>query len=112
MAEPAERFQVVLTTAGSDDEAHSIAGELVQRRLAACVNVISGVRSVYRWKGEIQRDDERLLIIKTSRRLFPRVREAIRELHSYEVPEILALPVEAGDPAYLGWMAGCLEEED
>ena len=112
MAESVSRFQVVLTTAGSDEEANSIAGELVRRRLAACVNVLSGVRSVYRWKGEIQRDEERLLIIKSSRRLFPRVREAIRELHSYDVPEILALPLEAGDPAYLGWLAGCLGEED
>ena len=74
--------------------------------------MLPGVCSVYRWKGEIQRDEERLLVIKTSRRLFPRVREAIRELHSYDVPEILALPVEAGDPAYLRWMADCLDEGD
>ena len=111
MARSEERFQVVLTTAGSDEEARAIAGALVRRRLAACVNILPGARSVYRWKGEIQEDEERLLLIKSSRRLFPAVREAIRELHSYDVPELLALPVEDGDPAYLGWLAECLGEE-
>ena len=112
MARSEERFQVVLTTAGSEEQARAIAGALVQRRLAACVNIVSGTCSIYRWKGEIQEEEEKLLVIKSSRRLFPALREAIRELHSYDVPELLALPVEDGDPAYLGWLADCLGEDD
>jgi len=108
MAEQSEGFQVVLTTAASDDQARAIARELVGRRLAACVSIVPRVLSVYHWQGEVQEEDERLLVIKTARRLFPRVREAIRETHSYEVPEVLALSVEAGDEAYLGWMRDCL----
>jgi len=111
MTEPVERFQIVLTTAGSDEQARELAGALVDRRLAACVNIVPGVRSVYRWKGEVQQEQEWLLVIKSSRRLFPALRDAVRELHSYEVPELLALPLEDGDPAYLGWLAGCLDEE-
>jgi periplasmic divalent cation tolerance protein len=112
MARTDERFQVVLSTAGSGEQARAIAGALVRRRLAACVNVLPGALSVYRWKGEIQEEEETLLVIKSARRLFPALREAIRELHSYEVPEILALSVEEGDPAYLGWLTDCLGEED
>jgi periplasmic divalent cation tolerance protein len=102
------RHQVVLVTAGSDDEARTLAGAIVERGLAACVNVLPPIRSVYRWKGRVQEDEERLLVIKSSRKLLPVLRETILELHSYEVPEILALPVEAGDPAYLRWMEECL----
>jgi periplasmic divalent cation tolerance protein len=101
---PATDFVVVLTTAGSEEQGEQIARELVARRLAACVNVVPGVCSVYRWKGEITRDEERLLLVKTTAGLFPAVREAIRELHTYELPEVLALPVADGDPAYLRWL--------
>lgn len=111
MTKTSEGFQVVLTTADSDDRASAIARDLVQRRLAACVSIVPRVRSVYRWQGEIREEDERLLVIKTSRVLFPRVREAIRETHSYEVPEVLAFTVEAGDPAYLRWMGDCLHRD-
>jgi periplasmic divalent cation tolerance protein len=98
-------FAIVLTTAGSDEEAARIATALVERRLATCVNVVPGVVSHYRWKGETCRDEERLLLIKTSERLFAEVSRAIRELHSYELPEAVMLRIGAGDGEYLAWLA-------
>lgn len=106
-----ERFLIVMTTAGSDVQAREIAKGLVERRLAACVSIVARACSVYRWKGAIEEEDEKLLIIKTAQSRFDRLREAIRELHSYEVPEILALPVETGDPEYLDWLRSCVVEE-
>ena len=97
---------IVLTTAGSDEQADSVASTLVEEKLAACVNVIGGVKSVYRWKGEIEKDNERLLVIKTTADLFDAVRRRIRELHSYELPEVIAVPISAGDPDYLAWLCG------
>jgi periplasmic divalent cation tolerance protein len=99
---------VVLTTADSDDVALRIARGLVEQRLAACVNVIPRITSVYRWKGRIQEDEERLLVIKSARRLIPQVRSEIRRLHSYELPEVLVLPIQEGDPEYLAWLDSCL----
>lgn len=95
---------VVLTTAGSDEQAGQIASALVEERLAACVNILGGVASVYRWKGQVTRDDERLLLIKTTEPLFETVRTRIRALHSYELPEIIALRIAAGDDAALDWI--------
>ena len=109
MASNDERHILVLTTAGSDEQAEQLARDLVDRRLAACVNMVGGVCSVYRWEGRIEREQERLLIIKTAARLFDRVREAIRELHSYDVPEILSVPIDDGDPDYLAWLGGQLD---
>lgn len=106
----AERFQLVLTTAGSQEQAQTIARELVRRRLAGCVSIVGQICSVFTWKGQLTEEDEKLLIIKTEKALFARLAEAIRELHSYEVPEILALPIRDGDPRYLEWLAGCLSE--
>lgn len=103
-----DRFRLVLTTAGSQAQAELLARELVERQLAACVNIVTGVCSVYRWKGQVTREEERLLLVKTEQRLLPRLRDAIRELHTYEVPEMLALTVREGDPDYLRWLAGCL----
>ncbi len=103
-----ERHILVLTTAGSDEQAEQLARALVERRLAACVNMVGGVCSVYRWEGQIEREEEKLLIIKTAARLFDRVRETIRELHSYDVPEILAVPIDDGDPDYVAWLRGQL----
>jgi periplasmic divalent cation tolerance protein len=103
-----ERFLLVLTTAGSADEASAIAQGLVERRLAACVNVVGPVRSVYRWQGAVQQEEERLLLIKTAERLYPELARAIAELHSYEVPEVLAFPVEGGAPSYLEWLGASL----
>ena len=105
MTDERDNFRVVLTTADSPELADKLARAIVERRLAACVNVVGPVRSVYRWKGEIVTDEERLLVIKSSAACFPRLRDAIRELHTYEVPEILALSVEDGDQPYLEWLA-------
>jgi periplasmic divalent cation tolerance protein len=103
-----DRFRIVLTTAGSDEQAESIARALVERRLAACVNFTS-VCSIYRWQGEVAREGERLLFIKTTEERVDEVREAVRELHSYEVPELLAIPVAEGGDDYLAWLAESVE---
>jgi periplasmic divalent cation tolerance protein len=95
---------VVLSTVGTAEDAERIARALVEQRLAACVNVVPGLVSIYRWKGKVERDDERLLVIKTRRERFAALREALAALHPYEVPEILALAVEEGSSAYLGWL--------
>ena len=83
-----------------------LARELVEARLAACVNVITQIRSYYRWKGKTEVSDEVLLIIKTSRDLFEALRVKLEAAHSYELPELLALPVIAGSPNYLSWLTG------
>jgi periplasmic divalent cation tolerance protein len=96
--------RVILTTAGSKEEAQKIAHALVQRRLAACVNITGAIESVYRWKGAVESAQECLLIIKTTAAAFEPVRDAIRELHSYELPECIMLPIEGGSEEYLGWI--------
>lgn len=103
------RYAIVLCTVGPADSADTIARTLVERRLAACVNIVGEVVSTYRWNGKLEREAERLLVIKTSRELFGRLRDTIRELHPYDVPEILLLPILDGDPPYLGWLAGELD---
>jgi periplasmic divalent cation tolerance protein len=97
---------VVLSSCGSAEEAERIARKLLEERLAACVNVIAGARSFYRWKGVIENAEEWLLVIKTSRHLFERLRVVLEGAHSYELPEILAVPVVAGSPTYLNWLEG------
>jgi len=96
--------RLVLTTAGTKEEAHKIARALVERQLAACVSIVHPVESVYRWEGEIEQAEEWLLVIKTTAAAFQRVREAIKELHSYDVPECVCLAVEDGSPEYLAWL--------
>lgn len=99
---------VVVTTVGSEEEANRLAREIVGRRHAACVNIVSGVRSIYRWKGQVCQDSEYLLIVKTLEGEFSDVAETIRELHSYELPEILSFSIRRGDPDFLQWIAdGC-----
>jgi periplasmic divalent cation tolerance protein len=95
---------VVLSTCGSAEEARKIARALVERRLAACVNVVPGLESVYRWKGAIEQAPEWLLLIKTTRPLFAPLEAALRALHSYELPEIIAVPVVEGLAPYLAWI--------
>ena len=95
---------VVLTTCGSDEDAGVLADALVERRLAACVNAVSKVTSTYRWKGEVQHDQETLLIIKTSAERLAAVEKTIREKSKYELPELIALPVAAGGADYLAWI--------
>jgi periplasmic divalent cation tolerance protein len=97
---------VVLSTASSAAEAEGIARRLVEERLAACVNVVTGVRSFYRWKGKIEDSPEWLLVIKSSRGRFEELRAALEKLHSYDVPEVIALPVVEGTKNYLHWMEG------
>jgi periplasmic divalent cation tolerance protein len=111
MGAGATEFQLVLTTAGSEEQASAIARELVERRLAACVSIVGNACSFFHWKGEVTEEDEKLLIIKTARRLFPKLRQTIRELHSYDLPEVLALPIEDGDADYLNWLRDCLGRE-
>jgi len=96
---------VVLVTCGSAAEAQRIARDVVERRLAACVNILPGaITSIYRWKGKVETARERLLLIKTSRKRLAKLQAAVERLHSYEVPEFIALPVVAGSRAYLKWM--------
>ncbi len=96
--------RIVLTTAGTKEEAHKIARALVERQLAACVNIVHQVESVYRWEGELEQASEFLLIVKTTAAAFAGVREAIREMHSYDVPECVCLIVEDGSAEYLAWL--------
>jgi periplasmic divalent cation tolerance protein len=97
-------FGVVLVTAGSEAEAEKIARVLVENKLAACVS-LSPIRSIYSWQGEIRSDSEWQLVIKTDLAKFEDLKTKIQELHSYEVPEIIAIPIVAGSKAYLDWMA-------
>lgn len=96
---------VVLSTVATPEDAERIARALVEKGLAACVNVVPGLVSIYRWKGKVERDEERLLVIKTVGERFGALREELLRLHPYEVPELLALPVADGAPAYLAWLA-------
>lgn len=100
---------VALTTCGDRDEAGRIARKLVGDRLAACVNIVSGVDSVYRWKDDVEEDREALLVIKTSRQNFEALAAAIRAESSYELPELLAVPVVAGSEEYLSWISSSVE---
>src|SRR5690349_16158655 len=96
---------LVLTTAGSEPEARKIAEALVERRLVACVNILTRVQSVYRWEGRVEQAEECLLLIKTVRAREEEVRSAISELHSYELPECIAIPIEGGSVEYLKWLS-------
>lgn len=98
--------RIVLSTAGSAAEARKIANALVERRLAACVNIVPAIESVYRWQDNMETAQEWLLIIKTQAGSFDGVRSAISELHSYELPECIMLEIEAGSPTYLDWIVG------
>ncbi len=95
---------VVYSTCGSAEEAKKLARHLVENRLAACVNVFPRVESCYRWKGEVQEEAEVLLLIKSSRGLFDRLRKEWERIHSYEVPELIAVPIVDGAQPYLNWM--------
>jgi periplasmic divalent cation tolerance protein len=101
---------VVITTVGTEEQANLIASELVARRHASCVNVVTGLRSVYRWQGKICRDTEFLLIVKTLESEYPAVQAAIQELHSYELPEILAFKVCKGEQRFLDWIGASLDK--
>ena len=96
--------RLLLTTAGTAEEANKIAEALVDRRLAACVNVIAPVSSVYRWKEKVERAQEWLLLVKTTAGAADAVSDALKELHSYELPECVVVPIEGGSEEYLAWI--------
>jgi periplasmic divalent cation tolerance protein len=99
-----EEFIVIFVTAGSPVEAERLSRTLVEERLAACVNRIKSVKSVYRWQGDVEESEEELLLIKSRKDLFASVEKRVRELHSYSVPEVIALPIIKGSQAYLHWL--------
>jgi periplasmic divalent cation tolerance protein len=102
---------VILSTCATEEEAERLARALLDAHLAGCVNVVPRMRSFYRWKGRIEDSAECLLIVKSSRALFPALRAALENAHSYDVPEILALPILDGAPNYLNWLQENLESE-
>ena len=102
-------ISIVLVTAGSEEEAAAIGQILVEERLAACANIVPRIRSIYRWKGKICDEQEFLTIIKTRTSLFDDVQKRVKELHSYEVPEIISFPVAGGLQQYIDWV---LEETE
>ena len=104
MSNDGSELIVVIMTAANSEEAERIAEALVDARLAACVQVLPEIRSVYRWKGEVARDTEVLLLAKTVRAKFDKLEQAVRAIHSYETPAIVALPVTAGSEPYLNWL--------
>lgn len=101
---------VVLNTCSSQEEAERLAELLIERKLAACVSIVPRVRSFYRWKGAVESAEEWLLLIKSSRPLFDQLRIELEKAHTYEVPELLALPVVAGSENYLEWLGSNLQE--
>jgi periplasmic divalent cation tolerance protein len=100
---------VVLMTVGSQEEAERIAQTLVAEMLAACVNIVPGVTSFYHWEGKVQRDQEWLLVAKSRRDVLARLVERVQALHSYDVPEIIALPLAGGSEPYLHWLDSVVE---
>jgi len=96
--------RIVLCTAGSEQEARKIAEHLVEQRLAACVNIVPRIESIYRWQEKLESSTEWLLLVKTTVEKFSEVRDAIQELHSYELPECIAISVDEGSAAYLEWI--------
>jgi len=103
---------VVFSACSTEEEARQIARKLIEMNLAACVNIAPRVRSLYRWKGVIEEAEECLLVIKSSRDLFDRLRIELEKAHTYEIPEVVALPVVAGAPNYLNWMEKELEKAE
>ena len=97
-------FCLVLVTCAGRTEAGRIAGALVAKKAAACVNILPGLQSVYRWKGKIERSSEVLLVAKSRLKSFAAISKIIRQLHSYECPEILAVPIQKGHPPYMEWL--------
>ena len=95
---------LVLTTTGNEAEARKIAHELIERQLAACVNIVPRIQSVYRWEGKVETAEEYLLVIKTTKSRSAEVQAAIRELHSYDLPECIVISLEGGSAEYLKWI--------
>jgi periplasmic divalent cation tolerance protein len=102
-------YVVALSTVARAEDAERIARALVEQRLAACVNVVPGLVSVYRWKGAVEREDERLLVMKTRRERVEELRLALVRIHPYELPEMIVLPIESGHAPYLEWIDSSLK---
>ena len=100
---------IALNTCPDEQTAGTIANKLVEQGLAACVNIVPAIKSVYQWQGKIEQDNEILLIIKTRRDVFSRLEDLVRELHPYELPEIVAVPIDTGLKEYLNWMDESLD---
>jgi len=103
-------YIVVVTTVGNEEQANLIAEEVVARRHAGCVNIIPGIRSLYRWQGKICRYSEYMLLNKTLDTEYEALAQSLKELHSYELPEILAFGIQRGEQNFLDWIAGCLDK--
>ena len=102
---PSDQYVIVLTTLPAEGDAETFASQLVQERLAACVNILPAMRSVYRWKGAVEGADERQMVIKTTRARISALESRIRQLHPYDVPEFVVLRIDAGSAAYLSWLS-------
>jgi periplasmic divalent cation tolerance protein len=111
MPEPTPQARIVLTTAASPEEANRLARILVEERLAACVTLIPGVQSIYRWEGQIQVSAEMMLLLKTGPNQLDALEARLHELHSYQTPEFLVLPVESGSSSYLEWLNSNLHRD-
>ena len=98
------RLKVILATVSSEEQAAAISRALVGERLAACVNIVGPIRSIYRWRGKVEDDREYLLLIKTRATHYVKVERRVRELHTYDVPEVLALSADRGSPPYVKWL--------
>jgi len=104
----AKAAALVLITCANEEQAASIARTLVEERLAACVNLVAQVRSIYRWQEKVEDDREALLLVKTGKALLPRLERRVRELHTYDVPEIMALSFDSCSKPYLDWLLGAI----
>ena len=111
MSIEARTFVVVLVTAGSNEEGRRIGRAMVEERLAACVNVVGPIRSIYRWEGAIEEAEEHLLVMKARTADVPALTARVRALHSYDVPEVVALPLTGGSEAYLAWLAAATDRD-
>ena len=104
-------FAIILTTASAVEEGQSIANTLVEKQLAACVNIIPNISSVYRWEGQIQSETEVLLLIKTTKDLEAKVYREVQKVHSYDTPELITLPITNGSKTYLDWMTNAVGKQ-
>ena len=102
---PSDQFVIVLTTLPIEGDVEALASQLVEERLAACVNILPVMRSVYRWKNAVERADERQLVIKTTRARVTALESRLRTLHPYDVPEFVVLPIDSGSADYLSWLS-------
>lgn len=103
-------YSACVTTVSTDEEARKLARSIVESHLGACVNIIPNVRSVYEWKSAIQEDNEFILMIKTRKEFVPKLIEFVKANHSYEVPELIELPINSGNPDYLKWIDGIVKQ--